>query len=96
MGDRAGPADTCGNRRHHLHLGAHQKGLPTAKVHNLEQGVGHLTLVVDIDLDPGVALDAGKGIDHNAAFHVRSPSARAIHFLSKKVGFLRNIGDAIA
>ena len=96
LGARA--ADPREDRRHHLDLHAAQERLEPAEVHHLEEGLCDLPVVADLDLDAGVALDTGDGVDREGARHARPPSfsLARIHFFRRNVGFCRKIGEAIA
>ncbi len=71
VADRADPADAGGDPGHLVERAALAEPLEAAELGDVELGVGHLSGVVEIDGDLGVAFDARDGVDDNPLSHRR-------------------------
>ena len=63
MGVRASAANARGDGGHQFRLHALHEAFEAAEFQHVQGGGADLAVVADVDVDLGVALDAGDGID---------------------------------
>src|ERR1700735_1581723 len=65
LADRADPADASGDRRHFIEWPPLAEFLEPAELSDMEGGVHDVAIVIEVDGDLRVALDAGDRVDND-------------------------------
>ena len=80
VADRTDAADARGDARHFGEGPAFAELLEAAELDHVEARVGHVAIVIELERDLGVPLDAGHGLDFDPFRHAKGWEVRSSKF----------------